>query len=175
KFVAAALREPADSKKLATADRGTALGNLLAEQPQTVGTLIWPYQCAAWRAQTRFARIEGHLQAVQQIRELNLAPEEKLVLADLSSFSPGACVILDRAPWLSREGLITLSLFKNDFRAFTVSFSLFGFPDTELFIGGLQGRQSEEILAMYSDLTKDFEGTRPRAFMLEVLRMLAPW
>ena len=95
------------------------------------------------------------------------------MLADLSSFSPGACVILDRAPWLSREGLITLSLFKNDFRAFTVSFSLFGFPDTELFIGGLQGRQSEEILAMYRDLTKDFEGMRPRDFMLEMLRLFA--
>jgi uncharacterized protein VirK/YbjX len=173
KFVAAALREPAVSKQLETADQGTPLGELLAEQPQAVGTLIWPFQCAAWGAQTRFARIEGHLEAVRQIRGLNLALQEKLVLADLSSFSPGVCLILDRASWLSREGLITLSLFKDDFRAFTVSFSLFGFPETQLFIGGLQGRQSEEILAMYRELTKDFEGMRPRDFMLEMLRLFA--
>lgn len=82
-------------------------------------------------------------------------------------------LVLDRAAWLAREGLLTLSLFKNEYRAFTVSFSLLGFPESELFIGGLQGRQSDQALSLYRDLTKDFDGMRPRDFMLEMLRLVA--
>jgi len=173
RFVAAALRQPAVSRQLATAAPNTPLGELLLESPQTVGTLIWPYQCAAWEAPMRFARIEGHLEARRRIPGLDLAADEKLVLADLSSFSPGASLVIDRAPWLSREGLLTLSLFKDEFRAFTASFSLFGFPELELFLGGLQGRQADDILTMYRELTKDFEGIRPRDFILEMLRLFA--
>jgi uncharacterized protein VirK/YbjX len=173
RFVAAALREPEITEQLAGSVSDSPLGQLLAERPQTVGFLIAPFQCAAWEAKTRFSRLQSHLEVVRQIPGLNLAADEKLILADLSVFSPGASLILDRAPWLAREGQLTLSLFREEFRAFTVSFSLSGLPETELFIGGLQGRQSEEILSMYRDLTKDFEGIRPRDFILEMLRLFA--
>jgi uncharacterized protein VirK/YbjX len=173
KFVAATLRNPGLSKRLAGVDPDSAMGRLLRERPQTVGTLLWPYQCAAWDAKERFSRIQSHLDAVRQIPGLDFGPDEKLVIADLAAFSPGVSLILDRPAWLSREGHLTLSLFKEYFRAFTVSFSLSVFPETQLFIGGLQGRQSEEILATYRDLTKDFEGIRPRDFILEMLRLFA--
>src|SRR5947209_15992763 len=104
RFVAAALREPSLSKKLALADPASPMGELLEEWPQTVGTLIWPYQCAAWDANTRFTRISDHLNAVRRIPGLNVSANEKLVLADLTSFSPGTSLIVDRSPWLSREG-----------------------------------------------------------------------
>jgi uncharacterized protein VirK/YbjX len=172
KFVAAALGAPSLTKKLAAAD-GTPLGKLLAEWPETIGTMVWPYQCAAWDPATRFDRISQHLEAIRQIPGIDLAPDDKLVLADLSSLSPGVSLILDRAPWLAREGQLTLSLFKDDFRAFTASFSLFHDPDLSMFIGGLQGRQSDEILDLYRDLTKDFAGMRPRDFLLEALRLFA--
>jgi uncharacterized protein len=173
KFVAAALREPVATRHLSTADPESSLGKLLAEWPQTVGILIWPYQCASWDAKSRLSRLASHLEAVGAIPGLQLNPNEKLALADLSSFSPGVSLMLDRPPWLAREGLLTLSIFKDDFRAFTVSFSLSGYPDTELFIGGLQGRQSEDALALYRELTKDFAGIRPRDFILEMLRLFA--
>ena len=96
-----------------------------------------------------------------------------MVLADLSSISPGVSLIADRTPWLAREGHLAVSLFKDDFRAFSVSFSLLRDPDLSLFIGGLQGRRSDEILALYRDLTKHFEGMRPRDFLLEALRLFA--
>lgn len=173
KFVAAALRKPSVSRHLSTADPESPLGKLLAEWPQTVGILVWPYQCTSWDAETRLSRLASHLEAVRAIPGLQLAPHEKLVLADLSSFSPGITLMIDRPPWLAREGLLTLSIFKEDFRAFTVSFSLFGYPSTEVFIGGLQGRQSDDALALYRDLTKDFAGIRPRDFILEMLRLFA--
>lgn len=173
KFVTAALRETAVTNQLAKADPSTPIGKLLNEWPSTVGILLWPYQCASWDAQTRLSRLQGHLDTISQIPGLHLATDEKLVLADLSSISPGVSLIIDRASWLAREGHLTLSLFKDDFRAFTLSFSLSRFPETELFIGGLQGRQSDEILELYRALTKDFEGIRPRDFVLEMLRMFA--
>ena len=173
KFVAAALRKPSLSQRLASTDAATPLGRLLTECPETIGTLLWPYQCAAWDADTRFQRIAAHLDVVGQIPGLDLSLDDKLVLADLSSISPGVSLIIDRAPWLAREGQLTLSLFKDDFRAFTVAFSFSRNPDLTLFIGGLQGRKSDAMLDLYRDLTKDFEGMRPRDFLLEVLRLFA--
>lgn len=173
RFVLAALRENSLARQLMAADRSTAVGALLAEWPQTLGNLVWPYQCAAWDAKTRFDRISRHFDAVEQVPGLRLAPDEKLVLADLSAFSEGSSLILDRPQWLAREGHLSLSLFKGNFRAFTISFSLSGSPPRELFIGGIQGRQDADILAVYRDLTKDFHGVRPRDFLLEALRLFA--
>jgi uncharacterized protein VirK/YbjX len=173
KFVGAALRAPSLSRQLASAEAHSPIAELLAECPETIGTMLWPYQCAAWDAETRFSRISAHLECLRHIPGLTLALDDKLVLADLSSISRGVSLIIDRAPWLAREGNLALSLFKDDFRAFSVAFSLMSEPEPALFIGGLQGRRSDNILALYRDLTKDFEGMRPRDFLLEALRMFA--
>lgn len=154
-------------------DPGSPMGRLTAERPEILGNLVWPYQCAAWGPGMRFDRIEGHLDALEEIPGLKLAADEKLLLADLADISTGAALIIDRPPWLAREGQLTLSLFKDRFRAFSLSFSLLRNPDLQFFIGGIQGRQTSEILTLYRDLTKDFHGVRPRDFMLESLRMLA--
>ena len=173
KFVLAAMRESSLARRLEKIDPASALGRLAAEWPDTTAFLIWPYQCAAWNAPSRFQRLEEHFRAVGAIPGLDLSTDEKLVLVDLDSFSPNTSLIIDRAKWLSREGHLTLSLFKGEFRAFTVSFSLSKHPETEIFIGGIQGRQSDDALALYRDLTKDFHGVRPRDFMLEALRLFA--
>jgi uncharacterized protein len=173
KFLAAAARERGLTRRLMQIDPASPLGALISEWPQTVGNMVWPYQCAAWDAQTRFARIEGHLHALERLPGLKLAPDEKLVLADLSALSPGLSLVIDRPLWLSREGHLTLSLFKDTFRAFTLSFSLLDRDGLEIFIGGLQGRQDNDILSLYRDLTKELNGVRPRDFMLEALRMFA--
>jgi uncharacterized protein VirK/YbjX len=172
-FVLAALRDPALARSLEHLDRDSPLGRLLAEQPETIGNLIWPYQCAAWDAKTRFARISGHLDALEKLPGLKVADDEKIVFADLSSLSDDTLVIIDYSPWLAREGHLTLSLFKGQFRAFTLAFSLFNYPQTELFIGGIQGRNDDRILGLYRDLTKALHGVRPRDFMLEMLRLFA--
>ena len=173
KFVLAALRNPALAKRLQDVDLNSPMGRLLSEWPDTLVYLVSPYQCAAWDAPTRFARIDAHQNAVEAIAGLRLSPDDKLALADLSAISPDTRVILDRAKWLSREGHLTLSLFKGQFRAFTLSFSLSDHPQTEIFVGGIQGRQSVDVLALYRDLTKEFHGIRPRDFMLEALRLFA--
>lgn len=173
RFIVEALRHPSLVRALEAADPSSPLGLLTREWPETAGCLLWPYQCASWDADERFSRIQKHLDVLERFPGLKLRPEDKLVLLDLSGISPDVRIIIDRAQWLAREGHLTLSLFKGDFRAFTVSFSLSGSADLELFIGGIQGRNGEEILSLYRDLTKDFHGIRPRDFMLEILRMFA--
>jgi len=173
KFVLAALRNPALARSLDQLDHQSPLGKLFAERPETVGNLVWPYQCAAWDANTRFARISAHLDALERLPGLKVAGDEKIVFADLTSLSPDTFVMIDYSPWLAREGHLTLSLFKGDFRAFTIAFSLSNWPETELFIGGIQGRNDDRILDMYRDLTKEFHGVRPRDLMLELLRLFA--
>lgn len=173
KFVLAALKDPALADSLQHVGRQSPLGQLLAERPETIGNLIWPYQCAAWDAKTRFARISAHLEAIEKLPGLKVEGDEKVILADLTSLSPDTFVMIDYSPWLAREGHLTLSLFKGDFRAFTIAFSLSNWPQTELFIGGIQGRNDDRILDMYRDFTKEFHGVRPRDLMLELLRLFA--
>lgn len=173
KFLVAALRHPAVVRELEAADPSSPLGFLTKEWPDTAGCLLWPYQCSSWDANERFSRIQQHLQVLERFPGLKLRPDEKLVLLDLGHISPEVRVIIDRAKWLAREGHLTISLFKDNFRAFTISFSLSGSAELNLFIGGIQGRNGEQILSLYRDLTKDFHGMRPRDFMLEVLRLFA--
>ncbi len=169
KFTLAALRNFEAASVLARPD--ALLAQQLADDPQTLGNLFWPYQCATWDAAERVRRIRAHLEVVQKVPGLQLSTDEKLVLVDLSEFSEGISLIIDRPLWLAREGHLALSLFKGNFRAFTVSFSLNDTPVREIFIGGIQGRNAENILDIYRDLTKSFYGVRPRDFLLDGLRM----
>lgn len=173
KFVLAALSHRSAAERFERAPPDTPLGALLSEWPDTVGYLLSPYQCASWNPDRRLSRIEGHLRVLEELPGLKLASDDKLVLLDLGAISPDVSLIIDRPKWLSREGHLTLSIFKGEFRAFTVSFSLFDASELEIFIGGIQGRQGEDMLSLYRDLTKDFHGMRPRDFLVEALRILA--
>lgn len=172
KFILAALRNPRLAERLSSADEATPLGRLLLESPQTAINLLQPYQCAAWSARERFDRIEHHAEVVDLLG-LAIRPDEKLLVVDLSFVSEDTLLILDRPPWLAREGHLTLNLFKGEFRAFSLSFSLADTPERSLFIGGLQGRDVESALELYKSLTKDFHGVRPRDLIIEMLRLVA--
>ena len=153
-FVLAALRARSVSRRLASANADSPIGRRFGGVSETVGTLLWPYQCAAWDAEMRFSRIAEHLNTVRQVPGLSLAPLEKLVIADLSWISPEVCVIVDRAPWLEREGHLTLIFSRRTSALSRCPFHCVGDTQPALFIGGLQGRQSEDILELYRDLTE---------------------
>jgi uncharacterized protein VirK/YbjX len=155
---------------------GSSLHRHLQERPETAGVLIWPYQCAAWDAKQRIDRIAFHFAALDRAPDcFRLDVDDKLVLLHLTTYSEGASVVLDQPKWLSREGHFTLSVFVDRHRAYTLTFSLHEHEaGIALFVGGLQGRSSEGALELYKRLTKDLHGMRPRDFLLEVLRMLAP-
>src|SRR5262252_9474273 len=50
KFVLSALKHRSLAESLRHAPAESPIGNLIGEWPDSVGYLLWPYQCAAWDA-----------------------------------------------------------------------------------------------------------------------------
>ena len=64
------------------ARRESALGKLMEIRPETIGAVVWPYQCSGWDARTRLARIREHYSVAQQMGDLlDFSPEDSITLA----------------------------------------------------------------------------------------------
>lgn len=145
-----------------------------------VGVVHWPYISADWSAEQRLDVMASHYEVIaQSAPQLLLSGrDQRLVLGDLSDVSSGCSLVLDRPIWFMREGELVLNLFQGDLRIASLAFTL-ARTDTglNLFIGAVQGIHkgvdSDLSLTIYRDLTKDFEGLRPRSFLIEVLKHMA--
>nr|WP_244216138.1 DUF535 family protein [Pseudomonas reidholzensis] len=160
----------------------TALGKHGVDQlgADTVGVVQWPYISKAWDAEMRLGVVAAHYEEVTRYLPslLLLGRDEALTLCDLSSYSPGCSLVLDRPVWFQREGELVLNLFQEEVRVASLAFSLCRLQgQLYLVIGAVQGIHkgidSERSLAIYRDLTKDFEGLRPRSFLIEAIKCLA--
>lgn len=150
------------------------LARLLADRPETVGAAVWPYQCLQWSGAERLARIREHFAAINRLGPpLDFPTEEKLILLDASEYQEGVRIVLDQPRWFMREGQMTLNIFHQDYRAFSLAFSLRdGDGGLKTIIGAVQGRNSPHALQLYRDLTKHFYGMRPRDLLIELFRIL---
>jgi uncharacterized protein VirK/YbjX len=145
-----------------------------------IGVVQWPYLNNAWEAAQRLDALASHYEVVagEFPALLLLGRDDSLTLCELSSHSPGCRLVLDRPIWFKREGELVLNLFQGDLRVASMAFILCRREgELCLFIGAVQGIHkgidSETSLAIYRDLTKDFEGLRPRSLLLEALKCLA--
>ncbi|GAB3775748.1 VirK/YbjX family protein [Ramlibacter monticola] len=172
RFLLNALMRPAVLQRYATSASSSSLRAYVSERPEVCGALIWPYQCASWSAAERFARIESHFSVLDTAPEqFRFGTSARVLLADLTDRSQGARLILDQPKWLFREGLLALSIFLDEDRAYSLSFSLQRQgTETQVFVGGLQGRRSADALAQYRRLTHDFQGLRPRDLLIDMLK-----
>lgn len=174
KFIIACAQNPQAIRPFFQAAQGSVLNRYLQERPEAFGAIFWPYQCSDWLAQERVRRIATHCEIVgSHLPQLDFPVDDKLILADLKDLCDGITIVLDQPNWLIREGHWALNIFDENFRAFSVAFSMNRRGGIELFIGGLQGRKTENILDLYRQLTKKFHGIRPRDLILELTRMFA--
>lgn len=151
---------------------GTPLHRLMTKRPETVGAVLWPYQCTEWNATTRLKRIDDHFKIVERMgAPWDLAPGDALSLLDLDELSGGLRVVLDQPQWFMREGQLALNLFAGEVRLFTLAFS-FGFDADGItaYVGAIQGGNTTGIQEEYKDLTKSLHGMRPRDFLVELFR-----
>jgi len=159
-----------------TRTRSPALHRILQDQPASVvGALVWPYLCASWETSRRLEQLRQHYEIVDGLDpQFQFSVDEQLVLLTLSDIHPGLRVVLDQPIWFIREGGFTLNLFIDDFRAYSLAFSFSHGPDggIDCHIGSLQGRSTEDALALYRDLTKTAHGLRPRDLLIEICRIL---
>ncbi len=175
RFVQAAFAHRASAVSLLDPTPGSNLADAMRERPQMAGILLWPYQCAGWGPDARIARFVAHYDAAAALGPpWRFGLHEKLILSDLADEFAGLRLVIDQPKWLMREGGLAVNLFVDDFRAYSLAFSLFrtGEERLQAVIGGLQGRKTNESLGLYRDLTKALYGLRPRDFLIDVLRMI---
>lgn len=146
----------------------------------SLGVVHWPYISSHWTAEEKLDVLASHYEVITKNcpQLLLFGRSERLVLSELSEFSAGCSLVLDRPIWFMREGELVLNLFQGDLRIASLAFTLCR-TNTELclFIGAVQGIhkgvESDLSLTIYRDLTKDFEGLRPRSFLIEVMKYIA--
>lgn len=174
KFVGHSLSVYSALKPLLKANPETVLGKLLRERPETIGIVVWPYQCASWDASTRLHRLAKHCDAVASFgKPIDLGANDRIVLADLNSIREDLRVVLDQPSWFMREGNLVVNLFVGRVRMYSLAFSLYEDKSgLTAVVGALQGRDIESALEEYKNLTKAAHGMRPRDLLFEIFCML---
>lgn len=153
----------------------------IAVTQDMLGVTIWPYIHNDWGVKTRLDSIATHYEILSNIHPklTSISTLTSLVIADFEHVSPGVTIVIDHAPWFLREGELVINIFQNDLRIASMAFSLT--VDTSnnqlgAFIGAVQGIHAgvpaQQSLNIFKDLTKDFQGLRPRTLLLEVLKVL---
>ena len=145
-----------------------------------IGVTEWPYINNAWTVADRLNRMATHYEMLASMPDTLRAVDNRnaLHLVNLSKVSNGCEIVLDRAPWFKREGELVVNLFKEDIRVLSIPF-IFGMQDAtpSILIGAIQGIHkgisTKDSLEIFKNLTKEFEGLRPRSLLLDVLRMIA--
>ncbi len=142
--------------------------------PLMSGAIYWPYINYTWRMEQRLHAIDQHFRMLNsQSAIIAHATFHDIELARFDEEYAGLRLVLDKASWFLREGEIVLNLFVNDQRLYSIAFTL-GVNDGHplIFVGALQGSNSEAALRIYRDMTHALHGMRPRDFLMVALKHL---
>jgi uncharacterized protein len=145
----------------------------MVHRPETIGAVIWPYQCLGWTARVRLDRIRAHYACIERLGgPIDFPVDGRLSLLSLADIREGLHVVVDQPVWFMREGQLSINLFLGETRLYTVAFSLFpSVGGIAAFVGSIQGRDIQEALDEYRKLTKTAYGMRPRDLLIELFRM----
>jgi uncharacterized protein len=176
-LMAKCYRHRSDLGDLFGGQSNATLVRLFNERPETIGILVWPYQCASWDIKMRLGRLRAHCDCVARLAApFNIGPNERMVLADLSFIRAGLRVVIDQPVWFLREGNLVINFFVDRVRMYSLAFSFHedegGLTAT---IGSIQGRNLEDAAEEYRSLTKQAHGMRPRDFLFEVFCMVGSY
>ena len=98
---------------------------------------------------------------------------EEIELARLEDEYSGLRLVLDKAEWFLREGEIVLNLFVNNQRFYSIAFTLgIGEGQRIVYVGALQGSNSDTAQEVYRDMTHSLHGMRPRDFLMIAFKLL---
>jgi uncharacterized protein VirK/YbjX len=142
--------------------------------PLISGAIYWPYINRNWPRTTRLAAIQQHYRLLggpaQIIARATLNDVE---LVSFDREYAGLRLVLDKASWFLREGEIVLNLFLHDRRIYSLAFTL-GVDGGErlVFVGAIQGSNSEDAQEIYRGITHQLFGMRPRDLLVSALKFL---
>ena len=175
RYVVQARRVAPQLERLLDAPPDSPLGKCVAERPEVIGLVVAPFINARWGARTR---LNSFLSQFDYLQELGLRFDfdisQSIELPKIEALGDDYLIVLDKPKWFQREGLLTLNIFRENIRLFSLAFS---FDDVDgkrtVIIGALQGRRIEGALDEYRQLTKLAHGLRPRDLLIDCLRMIA--
>ena len=154
-------------------------GNKLSASPQMLGVVEWPYIHNQWDIHTKLDNIATHYEILAKLKSnlLHMNSDSSFELLNLSAHSDGVKIVLDRAAWFTREGELLINIYRKSLRVASIAFTLGEKENVTIaYIGAIQGVHSgistEDSLALFKLLTKDFEGLRSRSLLLEVLKVV---
>ena len=154
-------------------------GNKLSVSAQMLGVIEWPYLHNQWDIRTKLNNIATHYELLAKLKSnlLHMNLGSSFEILNLSAHSDAVKIVLDRAAWFTREGELLINIYRKSLRIASIAFTLGEKENvTVAYIGAIQGVHSgissEDSLALFKLLTKDFEGLRPRSLLLEVLKVV---
>ena len=155
----------------------TGFGNLAdvaKKDERFFGVLIWPLIDARWEVSRRLAELQRHYQEVASIGSLlDLMPGDSKTLLRLVDANPALNLRIERPPWFTREGQLTLSIFFEDQRVYSVAFLLSKANGHRVaYVGAVQGVKQNEDSDLYKNITKDAHGLRPRDLVISLFLVL---
>jgi uncharacterized protein VirK/YbjX len=179
-FICRALKYQQSLRQFWTRLTSVAINGRLPVTVDIIGVTEWPYLNNAWDVEERLERIATHYELLASTSSTLLGLDKRTAVrvVDLSRFSPGCEILIDRPLWFKREGELVLNLFRETLRVASLVF-VFGRQGgvPAIFIGAIQGINrgvsSEESLEVFRNLTKEFEGLRPKSLLVDILRMIA--
>lgn len=172
-FMVKAIRMSSSLQPFLHAAEGSPINRLIVQRPETLGAIVWPYQCHTWDAKIRLNRIEEHYSVIEGLSpKIDFPVDGALKLLDLGDMYEKLHVVLDQPKWFMREGQLVLNLFLDNVRIFSLAFSFARESGNVVaFVGAMQGRNIDGLLDTYREITKAMHGMRPRDFLFELFRV----
>ena len=168
-----AKRHAAAYAPLLNAPPETTMGRLVDERPEMLTFVRAPYLCAGWSADERLARFAAQIKTLADHPPLDFRVAQSIELMSLPEIGETIHVVIDKPMWFHREGTLAINLFDGNTRLFTLVFALEMTADgLRALIGGIQGRNFDDALDRYRDLTKASHGIRPRDLIIELFRLV---
>ncbi len=151
----------------------TTLGLLVDDRPETLSFLRAPYLCAGWSVDERLKHFAVHTLSLADYPPLDFRVAQSVELMPLPEIGDTIHVIIDKPMWFYREGTLAINLFDGNTRLFTLVFTFEPIANgVRAMIGGIQGRNFDDALDRYRDLTKAAHGIRPRDLIIELFRLV---
>ena len=151
---------------------GGLLSRSMAARPNLLEIAIAPYISAAWDPPTRVSEFVAHIGQLEQTAfPLAFDVDHMIEIMPMPECGEGYHLLLDKPVWFQKEGTLALNLFRGDVRLFTIAFALASREGERIaIIGGIQGRNLDNILDTYRDMTRAAHGLRPRDLLIDLFK-----
>jgi uncharacterized protein len=173
RFKRDAKRHAASFATLLNAPADTTMGRLVDDRPEILTFIRAPYLCAGWPVEERLTRFAAQIALLADHPPLDFRVAQSIELMSLPEIGDAIHVVIDKPMWFHREGTLAINLFDANTRLFTLVFALEPTASGKrALIGGIQGRNFDDALDRYRDLTKSAHGIRPRDLIIELFRLV---